>query len=303
MSLRWKSIKRFVPLLSKGRFVKFTLTFLTLSFFLFAGGRCLGGMATSKTTLSQAPDFFDNPSNTAKLENSTVWFINKYNMGQCSGFFISPSLILTNRHCVLLTSFVPEQAQESEIRLRDYNFVTLGEYKRILSGSKGKFEDFFSEKSIARVVYYPTEPDLDLVMLFVMDKNNFSKTWLKFAPEVPRLREKVYSCALPGGMPWILEDGKISRKMTYGGSGVMTLFVQIPIAHGSSGSPLVNGSGELVGMAMAMNETGGIGLYISAKSIERGIEQYVVGKAAAIAVQNKAKDDDSITFPAITNKK
>ena len=134
--------------------------------------------------------------------------------GQGSGFFVSPNLIVTNFHVIEGASVIA--------------------YKRVGQGQ------FHSIKSIRDV-----EPTYDLAILEVPSTQVLP---LYFGDsDTVKKGETVYVVGNPHGLEGTFSDGTLSairRDYT-----IDLLQITAPISPGSSGGPVLNGRGEVIGVA------------------------------------------------------
>ena len=134
--------------------------------------------------------------------------------GQGSGFFVSPNLIVTNFHVIEGASVIA--------------------YKRVGQGQ------FHSIKSIRDV-----EPTYDLAILEVPSTRVLP---LYFGDsDTVKKGETVYVAGNPHGLEGTFSDGTLSairRDYT-----IDLLQITAPISPGSSGGPVLNGRGEVIGVA------------------------------------------------------
>jgi hypothetical protein len=157
-------------------------------------------------------------------------------------------------------------------------FVTYDMYEQI--GEQDKSPDL----PLAKVVYFPIEEDgmsdgmplYDVIILKILDKNK-SKHWLPIIKSPPRLGSKVYGAQMPGGMPWMLVDGRVSQyfyERSKKPFRIDALLLTISINHGTSGSSVVNEAGEIVGVASTMDQTGNFARYVSSTIILEVLGKY-----------------------------
>ena len=150
--------------------------------------------------------------------NSTVTI--ETETGQGSGFFVGPNLIATNYHVI-------EGASEAFCYTNS-------------SASKYEIEG-----------YVAVDKDVDLVILKVKGLN---KPAIKLANETPAPGQKVYVLGSPKGLPATITDGIVSGLRDWDGTKLIQ--ISAPISHGSSGGPVLNANGLLVGIAVGAFEDG-----------------------------------------------
>ena len=145
--------------------------------------------------------------------NSTVTILT--NDGQGSGFFVAPNIIATNYHVV-------EGATNASCILNNSDI----EYK--IDG------------------YVGVDESVDLILLKVSTLN---KPAIKFAVTTASIGQKVYVIGSPQGLPATISDGIISGMRDF--EGIKLLQMTASISPGSSGGPVLNSSGELIGISVS----------------------------------------------------
>ena len=145
--------------------------------------------------------------------NSTVTILT--NDGQGSGFFVAPNIIATNYH-------VMEGSTNASCILNNSDI----EYK--IDG------------------YVGVDKSVDLILLKVSTLN---KPAIKFAVTTASIGQKVYVIGSPQGLPATISDGIISGMRDFEGNKLLQLTASI--SPGSSGGPVLNSSGELIGISVS----------------------------------------------------
>ncbi|NBU90727.1 MAG: DUF1566 domain-containing protein [Flavobacteriia bacterium] len=145
--------------------------------------------------------------------NSTVTILT--NDGQGSGFFVAPNIIATNYHVV-------EGATNASCILNNSDI----EYK--IDG------------------YVGVDKSVDLILLKVSTLN---KPSIKFAVTTASIGQKVYVIGSPQGLPATISDGIISGMRDF--EGIKLLQMTASISPGSSGGPVLNSIGELIGISVS----------------------------------------------------
>jgi len=189
---------------------------------------CMTGIFTFLANVSIAPLPAQQPTTTsqsapaateelfAKASNAVVrveaYDQNKKVIGAGSGFFVSSDgLLVTNQHVVDKATVVVVTLPSNAILLT----------KEVVA----------------------TDKELDLVILR-FDANNLP--FLTLSEETPKVGNQVYAIGNPEGLTNTLSDGLVSgiRKVDN------TTIVQTtaPISQGSSGGPLLNSKGEVIGV-------------------------------------------------------
>ncbi len=175
-----------------------------------------------------------------------------YDAGQGSGFFIPRELVgaryryheLTEpsthpglQHAYLLTNFhVIRSAADAEVRLND--------------GRIGFVSDVVMEQESA---------DLAVVSVFVIDGHSKPTKPVKTLPIAdgpePPVGERVYAIGSPKGLDASLSEGIVSGRRE-GNEESPGLQFTAPVSPGSSGGPLLNATGQVVGVVTALRRGG-----------------------------------------------
>ena len=148
-----------------------------------------------------------------KTVNSTVTIETDIGLG--SGFFVAPNIIATNYH-------VMEGALNATCYLNNSN-------------TKYKIDG-----------YLAADKSVDLILLKVSTLN---KPAIKFASTTFSIGNKVYVIGSPKGLPATISDGIISGMRDY--EGYKYIQMTAPISPGSSGGPVLNSAGELIGISVS----------------------------------------------------
>ena len=180
-------------------------------------------LTPSDTNVSQPIPQVDLPSLVRKITPSTV-LIMTYDeqdrlLGTGSGFFVSPSgEVITNRH-------VLEGAHRAEIK------TTQGIIYPV------------------NMVLAEDEPG-DLIQVSTRGTSR-STDFLSMSKSVPEIGEKVIVIGSPLGLEATVSDGIVSAVREIPALGNI-LQLTAPISLGSSGSPVVNMNGEVIGVAVGL---------------------------------------------------
>ncbi len=175
---------------------------------------------------SSAPAKVDVPTASVSLQSAVVTI--ESGLGSGSGFFISDDgYLLTNEHVVGGAKFVKIKTLTGK--------SMIGEVMRI--------------DSIRDVALIKTE--------------GAGMPVLAIRKTVPNVGEAVYAIGSPFGekLAGTLTQGVLSSRRTL--EGVTFLQSDVSINHGNSGGPLIDASGEVIGIAQIMvGKSGGINLFI-----------------------------------------
>lgn len=140
--------------------------------------------------------------------------------GQGSGFFIDSNIIVTNYHVI---------ANSNSAQV-------------ILNNESKKYEV---------LGYLALDKINDLVLLMVAYKSKFI---LEIEKDIPNPGDHVFAISTPIGLSKTFSDGLISGKKNFDGRTLIQTTVSI--SHGSSGCPIMNEFGDVVGIAVGAIEEG-----------------------------------------------
>lgn len=153
-----------------------------------------------------------------KTVNSTVTIETDKGMG--SGFFVGQNIIATNFHVLEGTTTAYCYTNNSNTRYNIEGFVAV-------------------------------DTSADLILLKVIGLN---RTPLKLAQKPVVTGQKIFVLGSPKGLPATISDGLVSGLRDFNGH----KFIQItaPISRGSSGGPVLNAVGELIGVSVGQINDG-----------------------------------------------
>lgn len=148
---------------------------------------------------------------------------------QGSGFFIKPGVVITNFHVV--------DDLNGEIEVEFW------------SGSESK------HFGIAEVVAY--DEDSDLAILDVPAARNIGVQTLSLINEneTVEIGETVYALGNPEGLERTFSPGIVSAQIRSSDK-LARVQISAPISHGSSGGPIINSKGKVIGVAVSTMEEG-----------------------------------------------
>jgi len=171
----------------------------------------------------------------SKDVNNTVTIFTSSGLG--SGFFIDTNLIITNYHVI-------KGENKAEVQLNN------------------------SDKRIAVLGYLSVDKINDLVLLKI-DYNN--KNYIKLENEIPEAGEKVFAIGSPIGLNKTISEGIVSGIRNFEARNLLQ--ITTPISHGSSGCPIINEKGKVVGVAVGgIEESSNIGFCIPTNYIKSLID-------------------------------
>jgi len=147
-----------------------------------------------------------------KTVNSTVTIETDNGLG--SGFFVGENIIATNYHVI-----------EGATTAYCYTNNSTTKYK--IEG------------------YLAADKSVDLILLKVSELN---KPTIKFATTSVSPGQKIYVLGSPKGLPATISDGIVSGLRDF--EGYKLIQITAPISPGSSGGPVLNSNGELIGISV-----------------------------------------------------
>jgi hypothetical protein len=165
---------------------------------------------------------------TVKAQDATVIYKNTVNStvtietdnGLGSGFFVGENIIATNYHVI-------------EGATTAYCYVNNSTTKYKIEG------------------YLAADKSVDLILLKVQELN---KPTIKFATTTATPGQKVFVIGSPKGLPATISDGIVSGLRDF--EGYKLIQITAPISPGSSGGPVLNSSGELIGISVGQFSEG-----------------------------------------------
>lgn len=143
---------------------------------------------------------------------------------QGSGFFIKPGILVTNYHVI--------------------KGNTRG-VVQVAFGSKREQKNF----RIARIIAYDEESDLALLSIPAAKEAKVPYLFLALENESVDVGETIYALGNPEGLVGTISPGIISANQR-SSQKKARLQITAPISNGSSGGPVVNGNGQVVGVAV-----------------------------------------------------
>jgi len=157
-----------------------------------------------------------------------------------SGFFVSKNLVITNYHVI-------EGSDTIVVKTHDGKYI---EVNMILSKN----------------------PVYDLALIKVETPQQALHI-LKLEKKEPRIGETIFAIGSPLGLEYTVSDGIISALRNYKGR-IKVLQITAPISQGSSGGPIINLNGDVVGVAtMSIEEGQNLNFAVSVNNIFNMIKQ------------------------------
>lgn len=146
------------------------------------------------------------------------------NISQGSGFFVRPGVLLTNYHVI--------------------KGMARG-FARIAVGSNKEKRDF----RIVRILGIDEEADLALLSIPEAEEAGLPVLPLVADPNKIEVGETIYALGNPKGLAGTISPGIVSAGLRSSKKNAL-LQITAPISHGSSGGPVVNSRGEVIGVAV-----------------------------------------------------
>lgn len=192
---------------------------------------CRAGI--NRQTIMVLPNRFGNAQHSVvRMVTNSSTTGNEYIF--CTGFYVSPQLIITAGHCVL------------DRRTRDINMHGIISFKRFNEADSYKAEIIGGHSPYDNGMPWmeSDEPGDDWAVLRVTSIEAQSSHWLRIASINPEasVGARVWALGHPGGDHDIVSTGIIARLNK------KTIFHTANIGHGSSGGPLINRKGDVVGI-------------------------------------------------------
>jgi len=152
------------------------------------------------------------------IANSTVTIETEVGFG--SGFFIAPNIIATNLHVIKGSSDA-------------YCFSNLSNRKYKIDG------------------YVAVDKINDLILLKV---KQYNRPAIRIATKAPKIGQSIYVIGSPKGLPASISNGIISGIRYF--DSIEVIQITAPISSGSSGGPVLNSEGQLVGVSYSQLKEG-----------------------------------------------
>lgn len=229
---------------------KFT-KFLAALLFVFTGIACSNCFSTSQVE----PARYDSSQvHVRHMMNSVVAIMvidplsGEPHIG-CTGFFVAPTQIATAYHCLVghRIAISISATGEPSLGLEDIP-SSLGqevEYVTYRDWTAWSNQPVHTSASLTRHLAVLTRFDEDHDTA-IMRAPEESENWLTMSTSLPRIGERVYSVSQPGNLRWMLSEGIVAQLETI--EGKTFIMATAPVYFGSSGGPLINNQGLVVGL-------------------------------------------------------
>lgn len=180
----------------------------------------------------------------------------------CTGFFVTPTLVVTARHCVVDDDWDALAAEDRANPEKGLLEIAYGGYET----NAIKYHTWLKDQDVddpklfkLRLVYMNNKANdnlsagiHDIAVLTVVNKEDKNKNYFAIAKKDAFPGEKVYSIGMPlGYLDFVMFEGNIARVNYYGEKRVGNYWINIMLAPGSSGGPVMDHHGRLIGLTSA----------------------------------------------------
>lgn len=225
------------------------LSLLTLSFVILINSSCVSIIQ------AEPARYISNQQNMNHLMNSVVAIIIEDQAGVpmigCTGFFVSPRQIVTAQHCELrrritlnpnpVTVFVMET---SVIEVgTGVNYISYQDWRAWENTPVASRNTLRTHR--ANIIAQNLENDV-----VILGSYTPSNHWLRINNSIPNPGERTYTLSQPGLLRWMISEGVVAQTQISDNRTFISTTNSIYM--GSSGCPLINNSGEVIGIADAI---------------------------------------------------
>lgn len=279
----------------------------------FIGIFCIGCCSTLAYQEQKQRYYFDSQENINKALHSTVALLFRDEDGEpeyvyCTAFFVSPTILVTARHCIMdeteeaaLALLKKTLGDDADLILEslDIGKQYRGKKVEIVPYSSYNTDMATGETQKAEIVHLTAkklgDTSHDIAILELLDTYAPSKYWFTIAPKFPKIGEKVNTVGMPFQLPWVISNGMLSQIMWDWNQKPKVLasyVVNILIAPGASGSPLLDSKGQLIGMAVVQLSKYPMGLFAPLSTITK----YIQDAKVIIAKEKQASTEATVVM-------
>lgn len=195
-------------------------------------------------TRSSPERYVDSQRNISHLFHSVVAFVQLSretgaNRSYCTGFYVNQNTIVSAAHCFERTDpalpFLEVPGRVGD----QFAFRTWSQYQINFSHA--------GPTNTATIT--AIDPDVDVA---VLNTNVLSDHSLTINTRLPRIGVPVFAVGHPRGLSWLLSEGIVMRLERTNPDHIEAIIASPPVFFGSSGGPLVNNYGDVVGITGAL---------------------------------------------------
>jgi hypothetical protein len=225
-----------------------------------------------------------------RLMNATVGFVmeeqGKVNSPPfCTGFYVSHDTIISAAHC--FREAVRLEVGGRTLTLRSPLSI-VGQRVSFILKSEYDNSDSLREVDVHFGTIVRTDFDHDILAI---STNDVSSMHIPIANTLPGIGEKVYGIGHPSGMGWTFSEGIVARTLVRFNR-LLVVQATTLLAGGCSGGPLLNGNGEVIGVADAfVNNLPHLGIFIGSHYISAISNEETIQPVPAPRILRRARDD------------
>jgi hypothetical protein len=248
----------------KKLFLLFVLFFLIILFLRFSTVPRLNHLPTDtiQTSLNSTVAFI-----VPRMESDPLLPVQV----NCAGFFIEERLIVSALHCFqnITTYRIGEESFQIPTLLDPTGTIHQFVFRNQLdSTTLIAINDDINEATVVAI-----NMNADLAILELTEETPPGRNFLTLSVNTPEITETVYVVGHPSQLIWSISEGTISRLLFIREG----LFFQtsISIIGGYSGGPLIDSSGEVVGVASAyLRHTPRVSFFIASQQVLGLVMEY-----------------------------
>lgn len=226
-------------------------------------------LACCSGSLPPETRYVQNPNNVTHMMNSTVDLVHRNRQGawrsHCTGFFVSTDIIITASHCVNTRIFFSLGVFETVPFIGAEAYFIAYEQWDDVHHQASALERI--QPRVARVLGF--DRDLDVAVLGLASGTVRSAYWFSLTTNIPNIGDQVYVIGNPGTNNWILTQGLVSQLRTNSQGNLTEIDSTAQIWYGTSGGPLVNNFGQVLGIAVGIsNDQNYLGVHMPTRHIQ-----------------------------------